>query len=290
MARLQLFILLFFLGLFLFSQPRNREFILNNGQIILLGQTDKERLMLPPFDEWFDHNYQVYQSGQVPVNEAIYKVDSIEIFMATWCGDSRREVPRFLKIMEELDFGPDKLRIICVDRGWGNYKKSPGGEENGKNIHRVPTFIFYRNGKEMGRIVETPVSSLEEDINEILTGEYIPYYGVVHDLDRKLQNEPLEEIEKHLKSLASEYKNEVRNVWELSTYAKKLLTSFEIEKARLVYDLNALIYPDELWANFYRGVFYEIWGNERVAIACFSKCLEIEPGHSATLEKLSKFQ
>ena len=41
-------------------------------------------------------------------------------------------------------------------------------EEVGKNIHRVPTFIFLHGNKEIGRIVESPVVSLEKDMIAIL--------------------------------------------------------------------------------------------------------------------------
>ncbi len=35
-------------------------------------------------------------------------------------------------------------------------------------IERVPTIIFYRNGVELGRITETPVQSLEKDMEVIV--------------------------------------------------------------------------------------------------------------------------
>jgi uncharacterized protein (DUF1015 family) len=35
-------------------------------------------------------------------------------------------------------------------------------------IEKVPTFIVYRNGEEIGRIIETPIKSMEEDLYEIL--------------------------------------------------------------------------------------------------------------------------
>ncbi|MEJ2614863.1 MAG: hypothetical protein P8Z35_07895 [Ignavibacteriaceae bacterium] len=38
-------------------------------------------------------------------------------------------------------------------------------------IELVPTIIFYKDEKELGRIVETPNDSLEKDILKILTGD-----------------------------------------------------------------------------------------------------------------------
>ncbi len=41
-------------------------------------------------------------------------------------------------------------------------------EVDGMEIHFVPTFIFYRNDEEIGRIVEMPYESLEKDMLEIV--------------------------------------------------------------------------------------------------------------------------
>jgi len=39
-------------------------------------------------------------------------------------------------------------------------------------VENVPTFIFFRNGEELGRIIEAPDKSLEEDMaGIILTNE-----------------------------------------------------------------------------------------------------------------------
>jgi hypothetical protein len=73
------------------------------------------------------------------------------------------------KIMDQIKFNDKNLKIVSVDRD----RVSPGGEQKGKNIHHVPTIIFYNKGKEIGRIIESPVGSLEEDFTDIFMG--IPY-------------------------------------------------------------------------------------------------------------------
>ena len=47
--------------------------------------------------------------------------------------------------------------------------------EEGFNILRVPTFIFYKDGKEIGRFVEHAIdgSTIEDDILKIVSGQ--PY-------------------------------------------------------------------------------------------------------------------
>lgn len=40
-----------------------------------------------------------------------------------------------------------------------------------QHIERVPTFIVYADGRELGRIVETPEGSLEEHLVKILKSQ-----------------------------------------------------------------------------------------------------------------------
>ena len=49
-------------------------------------------------------------------------------------------------------------------------KKTPTGSATENGITNVPTFIFYKDGKEVNRIVESPVEFLEDDILAILSG------------------------------------------------------------------------------------------------------------------------
>jgi hypothetical protein len=53
--------------------------------------------------------------------------------------------------------------------GVDNAKLSPVGEYDKLNIQLVPTFIFYKNNNEVGRIIENPRTSLEQDIVNILS-------------------------------------------------------------------------------------------------------------------------
>ena len=91
----------------------------------------------------------------------------IKAVMGTWCGDSRREVPQFYKILDLCEFNYKNLEMITVDRT----KKSPGNEQEGLEVTHVPTFIFYKNGKEINRYVEFARYSLEKDMLAILKNE-----------------------------------------------------------------------------------------------------------------------
>ena len=86
--------------------------------------------------------------------------------MGTWCSDTRREVPKYLKVLDLWIFPSGGITYIGVDEA----KQSPVGEYTNLDIVRVPTFIVYKNNIESGRIIENPVTSLEQDMVNILTG------------------------------------------------------------------------------------------------------------------------
>jgi thiol-disulfide isomerase/thioredoxin len=133
----------------------------------LLGYFKREQLYRAPHCEWYLTGYDNYTPADSVVNKltALGTEDlSIKIVMGTWCPDSRREVPRFLHVLDLWKFPPEKVTFIGVD----DAKISPVGEYTGLGIQRVPTFILYKNNIEAGRIIENPVTSLEQDIVNIL--------------------------------------------------------------------------------------------------------------------------
>ena len=138
------------------------------GQPMLVGLTERTAFEQPEFLEWFNTEYFGYEPDEFILSQIKELSDSvnIQIFMGTWCSDSRRELPRFLRILDEFEFEQTKLQIINVDRK----KKSPTHEERNKNIEFVPTFIINKNGTEVGRIVEFPIITLESDLLSLLLG------------------------------------------------------------------------------------------------------------------------
>lgn len=150
--------------------PVNQEGKDEYGEPMLIGLIDRKGLQKEPFSYWFQSEYDSYAVNTevlAPVQGKLQDVD-IEVFLGTWCSDSQREMPRFYKILDHLGAGEQRLNVIAVYDHGEMYKKSPQGEEAGKNIEFVPTFIFSRNGAELGRIIESPQVSLEADMAAIL--------------------------------------------------------------------------------------------------------------------------
>lgn len=136
---------------------------------MLLGLQDREALQQPPFNSWFDVNYEEYRPDAAMVEKLKPFTEDLEIkmFMGTWCGDSKREVPAFFKLLDALEFPADKVTLITMD----TEKTTPDNLEEGLDVTNVPTIIFMKEGKELNRIVEYPIESLEEDMLSILKGE-----------------------------------------------------------------------------------------------------------------------
>lgn len=91
---------------------------------------------------------------------------TITVFFGGWCSDSKREVPRFLKVADEAGMADSTIRLYALDRT----KKSADGLTERFGIEKVPTFIVLKGGEEMGRITESPAASMEADLLTILAG------------------------------------------------------------------------------------------------------------------------
>ena len=152
--------IIYLLTLSIIACATNEKYVMNEGEV------DLDYLFNSPNTSWFQKNYESYI-----VDEVIQKMDfskineyNIEIFMNTKCHDSEREVPRFLKILNTLNFSNENLRIVLLN----SEKKTIDGLEIGKDITNTPTIIFFKNSKEENRIVEFPYENLENDIFRII--------------------------------------------------------------------------------------------------------------------------
>ena len=142
--------------------------VVKNDMEMLYGPVSVAQLYFD-YPQWHTNERQyVPDAALVKQLSALKEAVTVKIFLATWCPDSRREVPRFFKIIQSADL-TDKLKteLFAVDR---QLKLSSGLTEK-YGIERVPTFIFFKNDKEIGRIVETPQTPLlEQDVLAILKG------------------------------------------------------------------------------------------------------------------------
>lgn len=133
---------------------------------MLNGPISKEGLQKMPYKVWFNTNYKTYLVDTKTlknIKRRQLKDVKILAFMGTWCHDSNREIPRLMRVCEELGIY-DQLELYGVDVD----KTSLQGREKGYNIKNTPTIIIMRDGKELARIIEEPETSFEQDLEKIL--------------------------------------------------------------------------------------------------------------------------
>jgi tetratricopeptide (TPR) repeat protein len=265
-----------------FAQPFNTEVQSENNTALLLGKINKQALSDNDYAKWFQKNYNEYAPDNIVIEQFKDELRSYTIttFLGTWCGDSKREVPRLYKVLEAADFPLERLTTVALDRATHSYKRSPGGEEEGLNIHRVPTIIFFRNGKEVNRITESPVRSLELDIAEIVKGTYIPNYHGVTLVDEVLQNTEKEKFFKKIKKLRPKLEEKLTNLYELNTYSTVLFNSGETDKALMVAQLNTELFPNESYTYSSFASKLSKSGKLKEALNYYEKALKLDPDNS----------
>jgi thiol-disulfide isomerase/thioredoxin len=132
-----------------------------------VGWTPRTVFQSPSYAAWFDTGYSKYQPQKECVDRLLRMQDSvaIQIVYGTWCSDSKREIPRFMKIVDQIAFPQDRISLIAVDRTM----QVPAGISKEYGITNVPTFMVKYRGIEIGRIVESPRKTLEEDLVGLLS-------------------------------------------------------------------------------------------------------------------------
>jgi thiol-disulfide isomerase/thioredoxin len=275
----------FFLSMSLFAQ---------NQEPKLLGTVSEDALRKEPYASWFVKNYDEYQPNQDIITQlksyplSIY---TVKIFFGTWCGDTKREMPRMMKVLDQIGFSKSNITFIALDNDDKNYKQSPAQEEKGMSIYRVPTFIFYEKGKEIARINELPVQSTERDLLQIVRKQsYIPNY-LSHDLvDNWLKQGLLSDENLSAAGLARQARSAIVSEGELNACGYVFMARNNNQEAVNLFRINANLFPKS--ANCYDSLAesYLKIGNKTKAITMYEKALELDPTNKRTVEKIEKLK
>ena len=123
-----------------------------------IGPTTPDRLLaiIPGYTQR-KSDYKPDASVEEMMKTYVTPRDRVEVIMGTWCPDSLREVPKFLRIVDDLrsQYGITlPATFVAVDRA----KQKP------LKVEKVATFIYYRGDRELGRIVEKPTGLFEDDL------------------------------------------------------------------------------------------------------------------------------
>lgn len=135
-----------------------------DGKEMLVGLITQDELFreFPVFKE----NYDLYTpaADNVKFIKAFRKKIVIEAYLGTWCGDTRENLPIFLKVLDQAANRHIQVNLRAVDRT----KIDPEKTALRHTIVKVPTMIFLYQDKEFARFVEVPEKSVEEDMVDLL--------------------------------------------------------------------------------------------------------------------------
>ena len=101
---------------------------------------------------------------------------AVTVLLGTWCSDSRREISRLWRALDEIGATsgggtagglPFTLTYIGVDEA----KREPAAAVAAAGLKYVPTLIVRRDGREVGRIVESSPHGVEVDLLALLSGK-----------------------------------------------------------------------------------------------------------------------
>ncbi len=114
-------------------------------------------------------NYKKFEVSNVEFNQediALLKSNdnAIDIWLVfgTWCHDSQREVPRIIKLIEQLGVNY-KLHLYAVAPDKKIMDTIPVS-----SIKYTPTLVLFSGDTELARIIETPQQSWESDLAALL--------------------------------------------------------------------------------------------------------------------------
>lgn len=138
------------------------------GNEILVGKVSYAQ-MVQYTEAWFNKEYDFYRINEERLEKIkpLLKDKRVVLIMGTWCEDSQREVPGMMKILNQAGFNTTEMEIIAIDED----KRTKEGLEKAYNLAYIPALIFFEGEKEINRIVEFPINSLEQDMLDILSGK-----------------------------------------------------------------------------------------------------------------------
>ena len=240
-----------------------------------INELEEDSLYAP----WFNKRYDEFKLDDTTYSWSSELKDiEVDVYMGTWCGDSKEWVPSFLKIWDQLGLDRKKLTFTALYDIDERYKQGPNGEEKGKQIHRVPTFIFKRDGKEIARIVETPQNDLLTDIGQIALGlPSKPNYRAANYLMNLLEEKSVAEIRADLNTYFYKTYDHLGKSSELNTLGNVFLRSDRIEEAVLVFEFNFYFfrYDPYILGSYAKGL--AVQGETKKAKEFYERALKIHP-------------
>ena len=244
------------------------------------------------FQKWYKKNYLDFEVlNKKPTWIKNLKNIEVDIYIGTWCGDSKKWVPKFIKLWDELGLNRTQLKFIALYGSVeGKYKQGPNGEEKNKDIHRVPTFIFKRSNKEIARIVESPNNNLETDLAQIALGyPSNPNYRGATSMINLLKSNSVDSVKTNIEYLNEVYRL-VKSPSELNTLGYVYLESDRIDEALTIFYYNTRFfkYNPNVYDSYAEALAKS--GQNEEAIKNYEKVLLLDRSNNHAREQIKKLK
>lgn len=136
-----------------------------SGSEIIVGKVNLDQLAdLEGFENLIIQETFTGKAAQLDELKSLLQNVEIKAFIGTWCDDSQYHLPQIISLLRQAEYAVDQIPIIGLDRE----KKMIDNSNPPYEVQYVPTLIFFRDGKEIGRFVESPQKSLIDDFLNIL--------------------------------------------------------------------------------------------------------------------------
>ena len=254
----------------------------DDGAPMWVGTIEKRHLQQAPFNAWFDSGYTSYAPRSEAMTALATSLDSVEIevYLGTWCSDSTRDVPRLHRVLDDAAFPTDRLEMVALSDRPGEFKHSPAGKERERLVHRTPTIVISREGRELGRIVQNSRNRIEEDIVAILNDEpYQARFGAEARLHEIASTRGIEAFEGRSSELAQELGQlgESDSLWHYAQY--DLLVNDKPREAAIVLDVFVTLYPESARGYFLLARAHRALQELDEALAAVRHSLSLGPGN-----------
>ncbi len=257
----------------------------------LVGRVTTSDLKAAPYADWFDGQYSRYQPEAANVERLrpLLGGVSIEAYFGTWCGDSRRQIPRLARLLDLTGVNESRLTLVALSDRPMEFKQAPGHPEAKRYVHRTPTIVVLRDGREIGRIVETPAATLDSDLLAIVEGRGpAPRYGAEGWVHRLFTDLPSEDAIKTLATGGPEVlkRSDPDSLWHYAEH--DLLKNGRAREAQAVLDLHLALNPRSVTGHILMSEALAALGRKEEARAAIERALAIEPGSDRARRQAAK--
>jgi tetratricopeptide (TPR) repeat protein len=244
------------------------------------------------YSTWFEKNYDTLNLDKTDYEWVKNLQDKeVDIYLGTWCGDSQEWVPQFLKLWDELGLDRDQLKFTALYGSGDDYKQGPNGEEEGLNIHRVPTFIFKDKDKEYARIVESPRTDILTDVAQIALGfPSTPNYAGANYMLQVFDSMTMDEVYQNINNIYRSGFYKVCRYAELNTLGQVLSAANRKKEALLVFQFNTYYYSGN-------PITFENYGELLVemedytqAVTQYEKLVALNPKNEEAIAELERIK